>query len=85
MLNRFPAWVYERNRQRPPHTPFMDDWRGGAVDIQPGVWYPGVHPLAQTTSIEDLERFPWPDMDDPTRVAHVRRRPGSFTRTPILP
>lgn len=74
VLDRFPAWVYERNRNRPPHTPFLDDWRGGAVEIQPGVWYPGVHPLAQTTSIEDLEKFPWPDMDDPTRVAHVREQ-----------
>ena len=72
VLDRFPAWVYERNRNRPPHTPFVDDWRGGSVEIQPGQWYPGVNPLKEATTIEELEKYPWPDMNDPTRVAHVR-------------
>jgi uroporphyrinogen decarboxylase len=72
VLDRFPAWVYERNRDRPKGSPFLDDWKGGAVEIAPDVWYPGVHPLKNATTLEEIEAFPWPDMDDPTRVAHVR-------------
>ncbi len=74
VLDRFPAWVYERNRSRPPHAPFVDDWRGGQTETSPGQWYPGVHPLKEATTLEELEKFPWPDMDDPTRVAHVREQ-----------
>ena len=36
------------------------------------MWFPNVHPLEEATTIDDLEKFPWPDMDDPTRVAHVK-------------
>ena len=70
--DRFPAEIYRQNRERPPHTPFIDDWGSGSVEIEPGVWFPGVHPLAQAQTIEELESYPWPDMDDPYRVAHVR-------------
>lgn len=72
VLDRFPAWVYERNRARDPHSPFIDDWGSGQSEIEPGVWYPGIHPLAEATAVDALETYPWPDMDDPTRVAHVR-------------
>jgi uroporphyrinogen decarboxylase len=72
VLDRFPSWVYERNRTRPPHAPFIDDWGGGQKEIEPDVWYPGIHPMANTTTIEEIEKYPWPEMDDPTRVAHVR-------------
>jgi uroporphyrinogen decarboxylase len=44
----------------------------GSIEGDPGTWFPAIHPLADTHSIEDLERYPWPDMNDPTRVAHVR-------------
>jgi len=74
VLDRFPAWVYEKNKNRPAHTPFLDDWKGGAVEIQPGQWFPGIHPLREATTIDALEKFPWPDMNDPTRVAHVREQ-----------
>jgi uroporphyrinogen decarboxylase len=74
VLDRFPAHVYERARNRPPHTPFLDDWGSGSVEIAPDNWYPGVHPLAEATTLEELERYPWPDMDDPSRVAHVRQQ-----------
>jgi uroporphyrinogen decarboxylase len=72
ILDRFPAETYRRNRARPPHDPFIDDWGTGQKEIEPGVWYPGVHPMAEAQSIADIEQYPWPDMDDPTRVAHVR-------------
>ncbi|NPV55175.1 MAG: hypothetical protein HPY76_00680 [Anaerolineae bacterium] len=74
VLDRFPAWVYERNRARPPHDPFIDDWGSGQKEVEPGVWYPGIHPMAQATTIEEIEAYPWPDMDDPSRVAHVREQ-----------
>ncbi|MFC2078193.1 uroporphyrinogen decarboxylase family protein [Candidatus Bipolaricaulota bacterium] len=72
VLDLEPAATRERNRIREPHTPCIDSWGSGQTEIQPGVWFPGLHPLADTTSIDDLEAYPWPDMDDPTRVAHVR-------------
>jgi uroporphyrinogen decarboxylase len=72
VLDRFPSWVYERNQARSAHSPFRDDWGGGQTEVGPEVWYPGIHPLAGATTIEEIDRYPWPDMDDPTRVAHVR-------------
>ena len=72
VLDRFPAEVYERNKTREPHSPCIDDWGSGQIEIEPGIWYPGYHPLADATTIEELENYPgWPDMDDPTRFAHV--------------
>jgi uroporphyrinogen decarboxylase len=72
VLDRFPSWVYERARSRPAHADFVDDWGTGNKEIEPGNWYPGIHPLADAASIAEIEAYPWPDMDDPTRVAHVR-------------
>jgi len=71
ILDRFPAHVYARNRSRPPHAPFVDDWGTGQTEVEPGVWYPGVHPMSDACTLEDIEHYPWPDMDDPSRVAHV--------------
>ena len=74
VLDRFPEHVYQRNHKRPPGTPFYDDWDTGSTEIQPGVWFPSIHPLADATTIDAIENYPWPDMDDPTRVAHVREQ-----------
>ena len=72
VLDRFPASVRERNKNRDPHAPCIDDWGGGQIEIEPGVWFPGYHPLADATTIEELEAYDgWPDMDDPTRYSHV--------------
>jgi uroporphyrinogen decarboxylase len=30
------------------------------------------HPLAGMQSVEELDRYPWPDLTDPTRVSHLR-------------
>lgn len=70
--DRYPAAVYQRNRSRPPHTPFYDDWGVGSTEIEPGVWFPSLHPLAEAQTLAELENYSWPDMDDPTRVAHVQ-------------
>ena len=72
VLDLEPADVLARNHQRPPHTPWIDSWGSGQVELTDDVWFPGVHPLANATTIEEIERYPWPDMNDPTRVAHVR-------------
>ncbi len=63
--------TYRRNRERPPHSPYIDDWGSGALEIEPEVWFPGIHPLAEANTLEALENYPWPDMNDPYRVAHV--------------
>ena len=72
VLDLEPASVLERNKNRDPHSPYIDSWGSGQVEIAPGNWFSGIHPLAEATTIEELENYPWPDMDDPTRVAHVR-------------
>lgn len=71
VLDLEPAWVLERNRERAPHSDYINSWGSGAKEVTPGEWFPMVEPLASATSIEEIERYPWPDMDDPTRVAHV--------------
>jgi uroporphyrinogen decarboxylase len=62
----------ERNRTRDPHSPYISSWGTGQKEIEPGVWFPGVKPFAKATTIEAIENYPWPDMSDPTRVAHVK-------------
>lgn len=70
--DRLPEEIYRRNATRPPHSNYIDDWGSGAMEIEPGVWFPGLHPLAEADTIEAIEAYPWPDMNDPYRVAHVR-------------
>ena len=72
VLDRFPLEVYQRNQSRPEHTPFFDDWGGGQMEIAPEEWFPGIAPIPDATTVDVLEKYPWPDMDDPYRVAHVR-------------
>jgi uroporphyrinogen decarboxylase len=74
VLDRFPAQIYARNQSRPPHAPFIDDWGSGQIEVEPGHWYPGVHPLSEASTLDDIERYAWPDMDDPSRVAHIRQQ-----------
>jgi uroporphyrinogen decarboxylase len=72
VLDRFPEAVYERNRNRPEHSPFIDDWGSGQKEVEPGNWYPGIHPLADAKTIEEIHAYPgWPDMDDPYRVSQA--------------
>jgi uroporphyrinogen decarboxylase len=71
VLDVEPARVLERNAARPPGTDYINSWGSGAVQIGPDEWFPAVCPLAEATTVEELEDYPWPDMDDPTRVAHV--------------
>jgi uroporphyrinogen decarboxylase len=72
--DRFPQAVYTRNTDRPPGSPYIDDWGAGVVESSPGVWFPGIHPLAGAQTAAELERYPWPDMEDPERVNRVRQQ-----------
>ena len=45
-----PAAVLERNRKRGPHDDYIDSWGSGQKEIEPGVWYPGIHPLSEATT-----------------------------------
>ncbi len=66
-----PAATLEWNANRLPHSDYINSWGSGAREVRPGEWFPMVCPLADATTIQEIEDHPWPDMDDPTRVAHV--------------
>jgi uroporphyrinogen decarboxylase len=72
--DREPQSIMERNRKREPHSPCIDSWGSGQKEISPGVWFPGIHPMADATTLEEIENYPWPDMMDPTRVQGVREK-----------
>ncbi len=73
VLDSHPEANLLANKSRASGEPFLDSWGIGQKEIEPGVWFPGVHPLAEAISIADLDNYDgWPDMDDPTRTAHMR-------------
>lgn len=73
VLDLEPEATRMRNRNREPHSDCIDSWGSGQCEVKPGQWYPGVHPLRDARTIEDLESYQgWPDMLDATRIAHVR-------------
>jgi uroporphyrinogen decarboxylase len=74
VLDREPQDFRTRNKNRVPHSNYVDSWGVQHGEIKPGVWFPTIHPLAEATNIAALESYPWPDMDDPTRVEHARAR-----------
>jgi len=75
VLDIEPGVVQKRNRERPPHSDCYSSWGCGQMEITPGDWFPGIHPLADATTIEDLDNYTgWPDMADPSRIAHVREQ-----------
>jgi uroporphyrinogen decarboxylase len=77
--DREPASVREQNRTRELGSPDFNSWGVGSVEGDPGMWFPAIHPLADSYSIADIESYPWPDMNDPTRVAHVRAEAQELT------
>src|SRR3990170_657477 len=78
VLDLEPASVLERNAHRPPHADYLNSWGSGATEIRPGEWFPMVCPLVSATTIKEIEDYPWPDMEDPTRVAHVAEQAASL-------
>jgi len=72
VLDLEPATTRRRNQNRHPHDDCIDSWGSGQLEVTPGYWFPGIHPLIDATTVEELENYPyWPDMNDPSRVAHV--------------
>ncbi len=72
--DRLPEEVMKRNKERTPHADYIDDWGSGAKEIAPGEWFPGIHPLADAITVNEVEEYPgWPDMNDPYRVSHVKK------------
>lgn len=73
VLDLEPETVRKRNRERNPHSDYVDSWGSGQTEITPGEWFPSVHPLPEAKTPADLESYPgWPDMSDPSRIAHVQ-------------
>jgi len=73
VLDLEPEQVRKRNRERELHSDYIDSWGSGQSEVKPGHWYPGVHPMPEARAVEELDAYQgWPDMSDPTRIAHVR-------------
>lgn len=68
-----PLKVREYNKNREPHSPYIDSWGVKSTEIQKDVWFPSIHPLADADTILALDQHRWPDMNDPTRVSQVRK------------
>lgn len=72
VLDLEPADILRTRLERAPHSDCFDSWGGGQMEVTPGDWFPGIHPLAEARTVEDLDNYQgWPDMSDPSRVAHV--------------
>ncbi|MFP5331529.1 MAG: uroporphyrinogen decarboxylase family protein [Acidimicrobiia bacterium] len=69
--DREPAAVLTANAERAPGSDYINSWGSGARQVRPGEWFPMIHPLASATTVAELDAYPWPDMTDPTRIAHV--------------
>ncbi len=75
VLDLEPESVRRRNRERDPHSDYVDSWGSGQREIAKDDWFPCVHPIPDAKTIADLDAYTgWPDMRDPTRIAHVRER-----------
>lgn len=73
VLDLEPESIHKRNRERDPHSDYIDSWGSGQTEIGPDDWFPNVHPLPDARTVADLEAYQgWPDMSDPSRIAHVR-------------
>lgn len=69
--DREPSAVLEANANRPEGSDYINSWGSGARQVRPGEWFPMIHPLAKATTTAELDSYPWPDMTDPSRIAHV--------------
>lgn len=58
VLDREPQHILERNANREPNSMYVNSWSGGVTKAEVDNWFPSYHPLAETHSIEDLEKYP---------------------------
>jgi len=79
VLDLEPAAVLARNQHRDPHSDYVDSWGSGQVEITADEWFPSVHPLPEAKCVADLDAYEgWPDMGDPSRIAHVAHQAGQL-------
>lgn len=74
LQDRLPRHVREYDAAHPDAKIHFDDWHVGREEVEPGDYFPMVHPLREATSIADLEAFDWPNMTDPTRFEGLATR-----------
>jgi uroporphyrinogen decarboxylase len=73
VLDLEPQTTLQANRERDPHSDYVDSWGSGQTELGPDDWFPSVHPMPDATTLEDIDAYAgWPDMSDPSRIAHVR-------------
>jgi uroporphyrinogen decarboxylase len=73
VLDLEPKTTLQVNRERDPHSDYVDSWGSGQTELGPDDWFPSVHPMPDATTLEDIDTYAgWPDMSDPSRIAHVR-------------
>ena len=81
VLDLEPEKTRKWNCERDPHSDYIDSWGSGQTEISPGDWFPSVHPLPEALTAEDLDAYQgWPDMGDPTRIAHVRENSARLAK-----
>ena len=79
VLDLEPEKVRQHNHQREAHSDFIDSWGSGQTETTPGDWYPGIHPIPEARTRDDLDAYQgWPDMTDPSRIAHVKEQARSL-------
>ena len=71
--DRKPEEVELRNLKRAAEEPYTDEFGVGQISTGPEEWFPGIHPLEEAT-MDALDEYPWPEMDDPTRLQGVHQR-----------
>ncbi len=72
VLDLEPEDIRQRNKIRAPHTPYENSWGTRQIEVSEGEWTSGAPPMKDASTIEEIENYPWPNLDDPTRVAHCR-------------
>jgi uroporphyrinogen decarboxylase len=72
VLDLEPEAIRMRNKNRAPHTPYENSWGTHQVEITEGEWTSGAPPMKDASTLDEIINYPWPDMNDPTRVAHCR-------------
>ena len=72
VLDLEPEAIRMRNKNRAPHTPYENSWGTHQIEISEGEWTSGAPPMKDASTLEEIVNYPWPDMADPTRVAHCR-------------
>ena len=72
VLDLEPLAIRQRNAARGPRDPYINSWGTSQIRLSEGDWTFGPPPMKAATTIKEIEAFPWPDMTDPTRVAHCK-------------